>query len=380
MSAICPLGHTSDSDDYCDTCGSPIGAGPGGLGSGGLGSSGGATPAGAGLGFAAPGSSGSPNAGSGDGPAAAPAPQLCPNCDTVNAADALFCEACGYDFTTGVMPRPIALADGSYLTPVEPKPAAPDATGDAGDAGGYGDAGDARDYGDPEDAPSDSDDATPAAPGGETTVPESAERDATEPAASESAASDPAASDPAASLPGSDDPVSGEPDEPAADEDAGAGAPRAADIPSGKVATYRPPSRQTAKDWVVEVWIDPDWYAVQDSSEPCPSPGIPEIVPLHDGALIGRPSASRRIDPDIDVGTDTGVSRRQAILSTDGHRWWIEDLDSANGTFVGPASGPLPVDPIASRVEVDADDRIYVGAWTRLVVRPATESERAGQG
>ncbi len=86
--------------------------------------------------------------------------------------------------------------------------------------------------------------------------------------------------------------------------------------------------------------------------------------------------------PDIDCGSDIGVSRRQAVLTSDGRRWWIEDLDSANGTFVGPAAGPLPASPLPPerRVEVDFDDRIYVGAWTRLVVRRATEAERAGRG
>ena len=60
----------------------------------------------------------------------------------------------------------------------------------------------------------------------------------------------------------------------------------------------------------------------------------------------------------------------------------MEDLGSSNGTYVGPASGPLPSVPIPAgqRVEVDDDDRIYVGAWTRLVVRPATASEIAGTG
>ena len=43
-----------------------------------------------------------------------------------------------------------------------------------------------------------------------------------------------------------------------------------------------------------------------------------------------------------------------------------------------PASGPLPVDPIApgTRRELSEDDRVYVGAWTRLVVRRATPEEQ----
>ena len=73
------------------------------------------------------------------------------------------------------------------------------------------------------------------------------------------------------------------------------------------------------------------------------------------------------------------MSRRQTQLTTDGTRWWVEDLDSANGTFVAPATGPLPSDPIPVGVkhELDADDRIYVGAWTRIVIRRATEDEKA---
>ena len=89
-------------------------------------------------------------------------------------------------------------------------------------------------------------------------------------------------------------------------------------------------------------------------------------------------SKSRNIHPEIDCETDTGVSRRQAQLTTDGTRWWVEDLESANGTFVGAASGALPEDPIPVGVkrELKPDDRVYVGAWTRLVIRRATDDEK----
>lgn len=131
-------------------------------------------------------------------------------------------------------------------------------------------------------------------------------------------------------------------------------------------------------EWIAELWIDPDWYALQGSTDPLPSPGLPDIVPLvKDTLLIGRVSVSRGIYPDIDCELDTGCSRRHARLTTDGLRWWIEDLDSANGTFVGAAAGPLPAMPIPrGRVELAPDQRIYVGAWTRIVIRRATEDER----
>ena len=100
---------------------------------------------------------------------------------------------------------------------------------------------------------------------------------------------------------------------------------------------------------MAEVWVDPDWYAAQESEDACPSPGLPAVVELSaKSVLIGRPSASRNIHPEIDCTGDSGVSRRQAQLTTDGQRWWVEDLQSSNGTYVGPASGPLPDRPGAA--------------------------------
>ena len=88
---------------------------------------------------------------------------------------------------------------------------------------------------------------------------------------------------------------------------------------------------------MAEVWIDPAWYEAQESPDPLPSPGLPTVVPLRGRSLlVGRTSQSRNIHPAIDCEADSGVSRRQAQLTTDGHRWWVEDLESANGTFVGP--------------------------------------------
>jgi FHA domain len=257
MSAVCPNGHTSAAEDFCDTCGAkidlenqpepePAAAAP--------------EPAAA--------ASGAPEA------PAAPEQQVCPNCSAPNAPDALFCEACGYDFTTGALPRGAA-----------PKQPLVDPDGSNG--------------------------STP---------------------------------------------------------------PAAATATSGSIAPAIP------LEWVAEIWVDPDWYAVQEAEEPMPSPGLPAVVGLTSRSLlIGRVSPSRNIHPDIDCTTDTGVSRRHAQLTTDGQRWFVEDLGSSNGTFVGPASGPLPEDPIAvgPRTELDDDDRIYVGAWTRIVVRAATDDEKA---
>lgn len=247
----CPNGHASAAADYCDTCGVAI------------------PPAVPDPATASPAASGTPG---GDAVASPPAiagpvPTLCPNCGTPHDPAALFCEACGYDFTTGTTPRPPDTATG------------PDSADDVGPV---------------------PDSLAPAIP----------------------------------------------------------------------------------VDWVAEVWVDPDWYEAQEAEDPCPSPGLPAVVELSaKSVLVGRPSTSRNIHPEVDCTGDSGVSRRQAQLTTDGRRWWVEDLQSSNGTYVGPASGPLPSDPIppGQRRELSEDDRIYVGAWTRIVVRRATPEERAGR-
>jgi hypothetical protein len=131
--------------------------------------------------------------------------------------------------------------------------------------------------------------------------------------------------------------------------------------------------------WVAELWIDPDWYSTQGALENMPSPGVPDIIGLSGPtALIGRAAPSRGISPEIDCGLDIGVSRRHAELITDGTRWWIEDLQSANGTFVAGATGALPAMPIPpGKIELRQGQRVYVGAWTKLVLRPATVEEAA---
>jgi hypothetical protein len=255
MSMRCPDGHLSESTDYCDVCGLPMGAAPA------------AAPAAA--------------------PVQAPAPtqtmpteKTCPNCQSVVPEADLFCEVCGYDFTTGALPAPVTAPGG---IPVQ--------HGSSAQIGG-------------------------------------------------TAVITPPPSNPS--------------------------------IPS------TPTPLPTSVTWVAEVWVDPDWYGTQESDEALPSAGMPEILPLWDSSvLIGRKSVSRNIHPQIDCGSDHGVSRRHAQLTTDGQRWWAEDLQSSNGTFISPAGAPLPGAPIPAgqRIEFQPGDRVFVGAWTRVVVRKATSDE-----
>jgi FHA domain len=269
VSYTCPDGHRSESGDYCDVCGTPITALPASAAATSPPSAAAPSPV-----TAPPGQPATATAASVlDLDAAAPAAvpeRSCPHCGGANAPDALFCEDCGYDFTTGQLPRET------------PSPAA----GMAGAAG-------------------------------------------------------PAASPPTPPAPTASPPV----------------------------------------EWVAEVWVDPDWYAAQETEDPCPSAGMPVVVPLTGTSLlVGRRSVSRSIRPQVDCSSDTGVSHRHAQLTTDGQRWWVEDLQSSNGTYIGSAGAGLPNAPIepGQRVELADDDRIYLGAWTRLVVRRATPDERAG--
>lgn len=90
MSTVaCPNGHESADPEWCDTCGAKIGGAPSAVPS--------ASPS------SSPSSPSSTLPSASSGVPTAPA-VTCPHCQELNPADALFCEVCGYDFTTGQAP------------------------------------------------------------------------------------------------------------------------------------------------------------------------------------------------------------------------------------------------------------------------------------
>jgi hypothetical protein len=146
-------------------------------------------------------------------------------------------------------------------------------------------------------------------------------------------------------------------------------------------AVAPPPANLVGVDWVAEVWVDPDWFAAQGAEGSCPTGGLPTVVPLlGTSALIGRRSKSRNVAPEIDCTADGAISHNHAELVQTNGRWSVKDLGSTNGTYVGRPDGTYPTDPLPARQlrELADDERVYLGAWTRIVVRRATDSERAG--
>lgn len=378
MTVTCPEGHQSEARDYCDICGTPIEASGSGAGSAESAAAGGSSTPGPVL----------PESLAGSVLDLDPAPAAtltCSHCGAPNVADALFCEACGYDFTTGAAPLG---SEPAAADPDEEEAGDPDE-----DVTGNPDEEEAGDS--DEDAAGSELDLTAGVvdeheddPDVEETLPE--ELIADEPEAQKADVEGPVVEQPHIEEPGNEEPGNEEPgnEEPSNEEPSVEEPDPVIEAPPSTAAVaahvrprHTPPSRDLADTWVVEVWIDPDWYAVQQTEEACPSPGLPDVVVVRRNViLVGRPSGSRGVRPDVDAGADSAVSRRHAQLTSDGSRWWIEDLGSSNGTYVGSVGEPLPTEPIRQRVEIDRDDRIYIGAWTRLVLRQATASEQAGQG
>ncbi len=323
--AVCPAGHTSADDDFCDVCGLLIGPmsqaqpspdpwGPARPASG-------AAPGSAAPQGDAPAASG-PGGGAHPDASAHPDAVACPNCGTARTGK--FCEGCGLDFTTGRLP-------GGTLF------------GQANPASGQ--------------------------PGPNPTVisqpgPVLPPTEVRPVAAPEPAAPRPAAQPSIAQPPPGEWPAPLPPD------------PSAASAPAWPPSGPSGPSSAAVASWTALVWADRGYY---DSVRAVSGPDADHIdFPVYcaerqfrlSGAemRIGRHSASRGLNPEIDLTgppADPGVSRLHAVLiPLPGGDWAVLDPGSANGTQVNGADIP-----VGEKVPLRDGDRINVGAWTAITVR-----------
>jgi FHA domain len=309
--AVCPNGHDSASDDFCDVCGmrilSPASASP---------SSGSSPPGSSFPGSSPPSSAGAAaSSSSGNGSQATGPDQYCPVCATARSGQ--FCESCGFNFASAQASFPSA-------PPSPPIPSTPQA---------------------------------PQAP---------------PPAPASSATPFPSVSWDPPVMPGPDPteisvPVTPPPAAPPPP-------PPAPPISSAPPTAAAPPSYAPA-DWTAVVSADRDYYeSVRAASGPdgqaIPFPAYvaERRFRLSGGQMqIGRRSVSRGVAPEIDLTgppADPGISRLHAVLiaEPDGS-WSVLDPGSANGTSVNGTEIPT-----GNRVPLYDGDRINVGAWTAITV------------
>jgi pSer/pThr/pTyr-binding forkhead associated (FHA) protein len=315
--AVCPNGHDSASDDFCDVCGmrilSPAAAPP--------------PPAGA----APDAPAGAP---AGSLPQAAGADQLCPVCGTARVGQ--FCESCGFNFAAAQPPAPPAppAPPGPPAPPASPAPPAASAP-----------------------PPASASPATPVSSGASfpsvSWDPPAASGPAVTPVPTE-------LSLPVTQAPPQAPPQSGPPPYPP---------PSAPDSPA------RPAPPYALVTWTAVVSSDRDYYdAVRAESGPegqaidFPAYCAERRFRLSGSQVqIGRRSVSRGLDPEIDLTgppADPGISRLHAVLiaQPDG-TWSVLDPGSANGTRVN--GNPIPT---GNPVPLHDGDRINLGAWTAITV------------
>jgi hypothetical protein len=140
------------------------------------------------------------------------------------------------------------------------------------------------------------------------------------------------------------------------------------DFVSGATLTVR---------WEAVVAADREYFDALDAGDvEFPSGYAPRTFALdRDEMLIGRRSASRGIEPEIDLAgnpQDDGISHRHAALvrTADGS-YAVVDRGSTNGTSIDGSLTRIPTD---TAVAVQHGSRIHVGAWTTITIRAVTDT------
>ncbi|MBO0805705.1 MAG: protein kinase [Nocardiopsaceae bacterium] len=142
-------------------------------------------------------------------------------------------------------------------------------------------------------------------------------------------------------------------------------------LPTRPASPVPPPSRPSPS-WSAVVTADRSYFEGVRAANEAEAGVIhfPDHSPERRVALagqrltIGRRSRSRRVDPDIDLTGDFGVSVMHAVLThlPDG-RWCVTDLDSSNGTQVNGREIPAQ-----EAVPLHDGDYINLGVWTRVTL------------
>jgi hypothetical protein len=149
-------------------------------------------------------------------------------------------------------------------------------------------------------------------------------------------------------------------------------APAASPPPPTFLATSAAPPSTV---WTAVVTADRDYFEVVQAAGGPDAAAItfPAYCPERRFRLsgaevrVGRRSASRGIDPEIDLTgppTDPGVSRLHAVFvaAADG-TWSLVDPGSENGTLLNGAEIPQ-----GTSIPLHDGDRIHLGAWTALTI------------
>lgn len=324
---ICPNGHQSGTDDWCEVCGMRMAPPPSTYGTRppSSASSSSASP------VSAPPSSGAP----GYDPDATSVAELCPQCGTPREGAALFCEECRYNFRT----------HSATVVPASP----------------------------------------PAPPPGfppyqrfesQRSRPSQINRPA-EPVPSESVTVTSGSGDflldpPSAPV----RPAAVPPQPPAAPVSAAPTSVLGAHVADPTVV----PAGGRGTTWVAVVGADRDYFTAMMARSGPDAQGLyfpafsPEIeLPLTGNQItVGRRRHSTGEAPDIDLSRspeDPGVSHQHAVLVRQPEGGWaVVDQDSTNGTTVN--LGEDPIRPYAP-VPLDDGDRVHVGAWTTIRIRRA---------
>jgi len=131
-------------------------------------------------------------------------------------------------------------------------------------------------------------------------------------------------------------------------------------------------SASDAWQWELVIAADHNQYERSGATDIAfPDSPTTRVVELSANEVrIGRRSASRNAEPEVDLSTepeDPAVSHMHALLvRQDDGSYAVCDLGSTNGTTINDEPAALEANQLR---RLENGDRIHVGAWTTLTVR-----------